>query len=295
MTSAPKQRRFFIQCGKAEADRIYELLEVALEDEGYPLSRFEIDEETQETEVSIYLFEDDEEGRAIIRDPLGSDGFGLDIQIEDIPDIDWVSHVLEGLQPVRAGRFFVHGSHDRENAQQGDIAIEIEAGQAFGTGHHGTTFGCLQMIQRLLKHDAPTKVLDLGTGSGVLAIALAKLMNQQILATDIDPIATRVALENAALNGVGHLVIGETSMGFDAPVMRDNKPFDLIVANILAGPLMRMAPQMWGHTQTGSHLILSGILATQRNRVLAAYRTAGFAHLRTTWDDEWVTILLKHP
>lgn len=293
MTSAPKQRRFFIQCGKTEADRIYDLLEVALEDAGYPLSRFEIDEDTQETEISVYLFEDDEDGYAIIREPLGSDGFGLDIQIEDIPDIDWVSHVLEGLQPVRAGRFFVHGSHDREDAQKGDIAIEIEAGQAFGTGHHGTTYGCLQMIQRLLKYDAPMKMLDLGTGSGVLAIALAKLTNQPILATDIDPIATRVALENAALNGVGHLVIGETSMGFSAPVLRQNKPFDLIVANILAGPLMRMAHEMHTHTHLGSHLILSGILATQRNRVIAAYRSAGFAHQRTTWDDEWVTLLFE--
>lgn len=292
---ALKQRRFFIQCGKTEADRIYDLLEIALEDEGYPLSRFERDEDTQDTEISIYLEMSDDEGIALIKDRLGSDAFGLDIHAEDIPDIDWVSHVLADLKPVRAGRFFVHGSHDRALVRQGDIAIEIEAGEAFGTGHHGTTYGCLNMIQRLLKYQTPNTVLDLGTGSGVLAIALAKVLNQPILATDIDPIATRVALENADLNGVGHLITGETSMGFAAPVLRENKPFDLIIANILAGPLMRMAPTMYSHTHSGSHLILSGILATQRNRVIAAYKTAGFAHIRTSWDDAWVTLLLKRP
>ena len=140
-----------------------------------------------------------------MRDVLAELGLDAAIGREVLPDIDWVAKSLEGLQPVRAGRFLVHGSHDRHSRRAGDLAIEIEAGLAFGTGHHGTTAGCLEMIETVVRREHPKNALDLGTGSAVLAIALAKLAHIPVLATDIDPVATRVAAENVRLNGVSAL------------------------------------------------------------------------------------------
>ena len=142
------------------------------------------------------------------------------ISREDLPDIDWVSRSLEGLKPVRAARFFVHGSHDRHRRKIGDLAIEIEAGMAFGTGHHGTTAGCLEMIDPVARRERPRNALDLGTGSAVLAIGLAKMAHIPILATDIDPVATKVAAENVRLNGVSAFVRTETATGFHHPALK---------------------------------------------------------------------------
>ncbi len=210
-----------------------------------------------------------------------------------MPDIDWVARSLEGLKPVRAGRFLVHGAHDRRRRQVGDLAIEIEAGLAFGTGHHGTTAGCLEMILDVARRERPRRVLDLGTGSGVLAIAIAKLLPARVLATDIDPVATRVAAGNARLNGVRARVRTVTAAGFHHPALAAARPFDLIVANILARPLMRVAPQMAAHVATGGSLILSGILERQREAVLAAYVGQRFRHVRTLRREGWVTLHLK--
>ena len=145
---------------------------------------------------------------AVIRDRLGHDCFGLEIEREDLVDKDWVSETLRELSPVSAGRFFVHGSHDRAAATGKRVAVEVDAGQAFGTGHHGTTAGCLDMLEVCLRESSgqlglPRRALDVGTGSGVLAIALAKVCHIPVLATDIDPVAVAVARENCRLNGVG--------------------------------------------------------------------------------------------
>ncbi|WP_193176521.1 50S ribosomal protein L11 methyltransferase [Oricola nitratireducens] len=289
------QTRLHLSAEKLEAERIFELLEREFEDDGYALANTEIDEPAQIFEVSLYADGEDDEIAAIetrMADCLGSDGFGLGIDREILPDIDWVAKSLEGLKPVRAGRFLVHGRHDRAAARANDIAIEIEAGQAFGTGHHGTTSGCLVMLERLIRTRRPKNVLDLGTGSGVLAIAVAKLAKCPVLATDIDPVATRVAKSNARLNGEAGLIRFETAAGFSNRAFLEEGPFDLIVANILARPLMRMAPDIAAELSPGGDVVLSGILATQRQMVLAGFRAAGLFHRRTIWRDEWVTIHL---
>ena len=201
---------------------------------------------------------------------------------------------LEGLKPVRAGRFLVHGSHDRDRRRPGDIAIEIEAGQAFGTGHHGTTAGCLEMIETVVRRERPRMRSISAPAARCSPSPLAKLAHIPVLATDIDPIATRVAAANARLNEVSRYIKTRDRArlppsGLFAP----RGPFDLIVANILARPLMRMAPQMARICQPGGSLILSGILERQRNAVLAAYAGQQLRHVRTLWRNGWVTLHLK--
>lgn len=286
------QTRLFVTAGKIEAERIFTMLEHEFEEDGLPVSNAEIDEDREIFEVSVYTFEPDEiEPR--IRDVLGSDTFGLELTREQVPDIDWVAHSLEGLKPVRAGRFFVHGSHDRDKRRVNDLGIEIDAGQAFGTGHHGTTSGCLDMISQVIRREHPRNALDLGTGSAVLAIGIAKLAPIRILSTDIDPVAVAVAQENVVKNGVAARIHTETATGFHHPAMRAAAPFDLIVANILARPLMQLAPEMRKHLAGGGSLILSGILETQREKVLAAYRVQGLFHIKTLRREGWVTLHLK--
>lgn len=193
---------------------------------------------------------------------------------------------------MRAGRFVVHGSHDRDKIRASEIAIEIDAGQAFGTGHHGTTAGCLETIEMVMRSRRVRNALDLGTGSGVLAIAVRKLKNIPVLATDIDPIAVRVARENVVRNGIASGISLETAPGFHSTAFSRHGPFDLIIANILARPLIRMAPQLANHLAPGGSVILSGILAAQRWKVIAAYNGARLRHVRTIWRNGWVTIHL---
>lgn len=285
------QTRLFFAAPKDAAYARYRILEAAFEEDGYPLAIVEIDEATAVYEVSLYLDGDAAPVENRIRELLGPDL--TEIGSEKLPDIDWVTHTLQGLEPVRAGRFLVHGSHDRDRRRIGDIAIEIEAGLAFGTGHHGTTSGCLEMIGRVLKKEKPANALDLGTGSAVLAIALAKLAHIPVLATDIDPVAARVASENVRLNQAEAFVTTVTATGFHHPAFGVRRPFDLIVANILARPLMRLAPAMAAHLSPGGSLVLSGILDHQRNAVLAAYVGQDFRHVTTLHREGWVTIHLK--
>ncbi|MGE0502997.1 MAG: 50S ribosomal protein L11 methyltransferase [Rhizobiaceae bacterium] len=287
------QTRYFLSAAKPDAERIYAALESAFEDEGAPLAIFEIDESREIHEVSLYVDEDDVDAEPRIRAALeglaGADAIGR----ETLPDIDWVRKSLEGLRPVQAGRFLVHGSHDRAARRPGGLAIEIEAGLAFGTGHHGTTAGCLEMLDRLVRATRPRNALDLGTGSAVLAIAIAKLARIPVLATDIDAVATRVASANVRLNEVHRYVATVTAAGFHDPVFSARGPFDLIVANILARPLMRLAPAMGRNLAKGGALVLSGILAEQRRAVLAAYGAQRFRHVRTLWREGWVTLHLE--
>ncbi len=287
------QTRLHVATDNAGADRLFPALEAAFEEDGLPLSVFDLDEVNGIKEVSLYALDDVDGIERRLRGVM--DGIGLDAAIsrEVLPDIDWVTKSLEGLQPVRAGRFLVHGSHDRHRRRPGDLAIEIEAGLAFGTGHHGTTSGCLEMIERVVRREHPKNALDLGTGSAVLAIAIAKLAHIPVLATDIDPVATKVAAANAKLNKVSHYIETRTAPGFHDPIFDQRAPFDLIVANILARPLMRMAPDMARSVRRGGSLILSGILERQRNAVLSAYVGQSLRHVRTLTRGEWVTIHLK--
>nr|WP_210327334.1 50S ribosomal protein L11 methyltransferase [Bartonella apihabitans] len=286
------QIRLHYKSPKREAEKQYELLDHAFEDDAFPLAITEIDEANGIYEVSLYV--DEAEKNSVL--PRFAQVLGVNenkIEIEILPDIDWVSHSLEGLGPVRAGRFFVHGSHDRDKVKPGDLAIEIDAGQAFGTGHHGTTVGCLELIADVMEHEKPQNALDLGTGSGILAIGIALIEPIRILATDIDPIAIKVAKENFALNGVAKTITAITATGLDDEEIKKRVPFDLIVANILANPLIELAPQMVPALKKGGSIVLSGILEEQHDRVVKAFEAEGAKYIKTLHHEGWVAIHLK--
>jgi ribosomal protein L11 methyltransferase len=286
------QIRLFVSASEQAAGRMLDLMERAFEDDGHALTSSEVDEDNDIWEASIYVDGDLEDNiRARLSACLEKEFGRVDILREALPEIDWVAKSLEGLKPVRAGRFLVHGSHDRARVRPGDVAIEIDAGQAFGTGHHGTTAGCLEMIERVMRRRRVSAALDLGTGSGVLAIAVRKLQPARILATDIDPVAIRVARENARRNAAADIEF-VTAAGFHAEAIARRAPFDLIVANILARPLMKMAPEIVGSLAQGGEVILSGILAEQRWKVLAAFNGQRLAHRATIWKEGWVTLHL---
>jgi ribosomal protein L11 methyltransferase len=285
--------RLYVTTSEAVAGDVLDALSDLFGEEDYAIATQEIDEANEIWEASIYMTADDEAEIAARFGALIEEQFpDLSIQREALPDIDWIAKSLEGLKPVRAGRFLVHGSHDADRVGPNDIGILIEAGQAFGTGHHGTTAGCLNMIGDVLKSRRVRNALDLGTGSGVLAIAVRRLVRIPVVATDIDPVAVRVARDNARINGVASGIKLATAPGFHHSVFRENSPFDLIIANILARPLMKLAPELVRHLSDDGTVILSGILASQRWKVIAAYNGAGLKHVRTTWMNGWVTIQL---
>jgi len=288
--------RLYVTTTEVLAGDVLDLLSEVFGEEDFAIATTEIDEKKDIWEASVYMMQVDEDDVRVRVEAALSEAFpDMTVEREVIPDVDWVAKSLEGLRPVRAGRFLVHGSHDRDKVRSGDIAIEIDAGQAFGTGHHGTTAGCLEVIDRVVRSRRVRNALDLGTGSGVLAIAVRKLKNIPVLATDIDPIATRVAAENVRRNGIASGIVTETAPGFHSTAFSNHGPFDLIIANILARPLIKMAPQLDTHLAPGGSVILSGILASQRWKVLAAYNGAHLRHVRTIWRNGWVTIHLDRP
>jgi ribosomal protein L11 methyltransferase len=214
------------------------------------------------------------------------------LAFSEIAAKDWVGESLAGLPPVRAGRFIVHGAHDRACVAVNRIGIEIEAALAFGTGHHGTTRSCLLALDRLCKLPTrPRRILDLGTGSGVLAIAAARALHRRVLATDIDANAVRAARDNAQLNRANGFIAVVQANGVTAPVIRTRGPFDLVFANILLGPLQRLAAPLTKIAAPGGRIVLSGIIAAQANAVLAAYR--GLALERRMTLDGWTTLVLR--
>jgi ribosomal protein L11 methyltransferase len=215
------------------------------------------------------------------------------LRFEAVEAKDWVKASLEGLQPVKAGRFLVHGAHDRHRVPGNRIGIEIEAALAFGTGHHGTTRGCLLLLDHVLNVRQPQRVLDLGTGTGVLAIAAAKALRRRILASDIDRRAAITARENARLNGAGNLVQAICATSFGAPEFTQCGPFDLVLANILANPLKRLATPMRAHLDASATVILSGLLPSQANGVIAAYRANGLVLRRRIELEGWTSLLLS--
>lgn len=286
--------RLFVTASERDCSDILDILSEVFEEGEYAIATMEIDEARDVWEASVYLPKAEEaEIKAKIADALAARYPALEIEREILPDVDWVAKSLEGLQPVRAGRFLVHGSHDRDKVLPGDVAIEIDAGQAFGTGHHGTTAGCLEMIDWVLRSRKVKSALDLGTGSGVLAIAARKIARIPVLATDIDPVAVKVARQNIRANDISNGISLAVAPGFHHGSFAKSGPFDLIIANILARPLMRMAPDLARHVAPGGTIILSGILASQRYKVLAAYNAQKLAHVRTIWRNGWVTIVMQ--
>ena len=216
-----------------------------------------------------------------------------DIAFDIVEAKDWVKTTLEQLVPVRAGRFIVHGQHDRAKVPPNKLGVEIEAALAFGTGHHGTTRGCLLLLDRVLKAYRPRRVLDLGTGTGVLAISAAKALRIKVLASDIDPLSVKVARDNARLNGAGELVKAIRAAGLSAPQFARSGPFDLVLANILANPLRQMATPMARHLACSALIILSGLLPHQAQSVIAAYRSRGLVLERHIQIEGWSSLLMR--
>ena len=212
------------------------------------------------------------------------------LRFERVAATDWVRESLAGLAPVSAGRFVVHGAHDRARSSDNRIGIEIEAALAFGTGHHGTTRGCLLALDWLCKSRPRRRILDLGTGSGVLAIAAARALRRPVLATDIDGSAVHAARANAALNRAGSFVEVVKADGVTGPKLREHAPYDLVLANILLRPLQSLAVPLMRLTTPGARVVLSGLLASQANAAIAAYR--GLALERRIDLDGWTTLVL---
>jgi ribosomal protein L11 methyltransferase len=213
--------------------------------------------------------------------------------IENIPQTDWVRESLAGLAPVTAGRFFVHGSHDWTRRRAGGVSIEIDAQTAFGTGHHGTTSGCLLALDRLLKQRRIGRALDLGCGTGVLAIAAARAGARFAVGTDIDVEAVTVAKQNASLNGVSDRFRCVVADGTRHPLLIKSQQFDLVFANILAGPLVKMAPGIVPLISPGGTLILSGLTAQQVNWVKSPYLALGLTFRDVRLFGSWATLTLE--
>ncbi|MGP9822584.1 50S ribosomal protein L11 methyltransferase [Salinarimonas sp. NSM] len=233
---------------------------------------------------------DEEAVRAMIRPVIGAEADRA--VFEAIAQKDWVAASLEGLKPVRAGRFLVHGSHDRHTRGANDLAIEIEAALAFGTGHHGTTRGCLLALVDELKRRRPARVLDVGTGTGILAFAAAKAVRRRVVAGDIDPVAIAVARDNARANGVAPWLDLYVGPGIRAGSAARPRHFDLVFANILAKPLKRLAPDLARVVAAGGTLVLSGLLARDVPGVLSAYRAQGFALAKRRDLEGWAALTL---
>jgi ribosomal protein L11 methyltransferase len=218
---------------------------------------------------------------------------GRAVAVAPLPDQDWIKLSHEGLPPVRAGRFFVYGAHDAGAVPHGVIPMRIEAGMAFGTGHHETTALCLSVLSDLAKRRRFSRVLDLGCGTGLLAIGAAKLWRKRVLASDIDPVAVEVARENAVANGEAPRVRAITANGLTHPLIAAAKPYDLIVANILAGPLTWLAPQIVRAVAPGGVVVLSGLLRNQENLVVSFYRPQRLILRGTRRDGPWSALVLE--
>lgn len=216
---------------------------------------------------------------------------GLETLVEDLMDADWIAMSLSGLPPVRAGRFFVYGAHDKGKVPSDTINIRIEAGAAFGTGHHGTTVGCLEAFETVLASGAPKRVLDVGTGTGVLGIAAALTGSGAVIGTDIHAPSVRIAAENAEINGAEAVFVEDADLSH--PAVAAGRPYDLVFANILARPLIDLSGAIHGVLRPGGQAILSGLLRAQEPEVVAAYAELGFEVEQVIHHDAWSALLLK--
>lgn len=280
---------------RASAERIADRLSEQLDPDACAISIFE-EGDGWVAEAVFTGAENRAERRAEIERLVASIAPAGTVTIGSIAERDWVARSLEGLAPVEAGRFVVHGAHDRHRVAPNRIAIEIEAALAFGTGHHGTTRGCLlafEMWLRRERHRGPLRVLDVGTGTGVLAIAAARALNAKVLASDIDPVAIAVARDNARLNRAGALFEGFTAAGAQAGRFRTRGPYDLIFANILEAPLRRLSQPLSALLAPGGRIILSGLLAAQAPGIIAAYRRQGLSLESRVPLEGWVTLTMR--
>ncbi len=275
---------------RAAAEGLSEAME-AMEPTPDGIGVFEMEDDSGLWEVGGYFSEaPDETALAVLAAAFRARPFA----VSELPPTDWVAKVKRELQPVEAGRFFVYGSHDADAVPDGRVALLIEAAMAFGTGHHGTTQGCLLAFEALLADGTPPgPVADIGAGTAVLAMAAARVWEDvPVIASDIDEVAVDVARANLAVNGMEGRVTCVEAAGFDHPALASGAPYTLIFANILKGPLLALAPDMATHVGASGHLILSGILNEQADDVSTAYAAQGFAAHRRATLGEWTTLTL---
>jgi ribosomal protein L11 methyltransferase len=260
--------------------------------------------------VSLFLIEDTDETRLTGYGAEAPDTAGLAAALADtalrmgtsvpaanvmlLPDVDWVAENQASFAPIRAGRFYIHDSDHLDPPPAGAVPVRVDAATAFGTGHHGTTRGCLEALDRLINAGlVSAPVLDLGCGTGILGIAAAKAMRVRVVGSDVDPIAVTKARENVRVNGVAAHMRTYESRGLDAVAVRRHGPFGLVLANILARPLERLAPLIAAHLAPGAPVVLSGLLRTQEPQVIAAYRRTGLFIRARIHHDEWSTLICR--
>ncbi|MBW4984637.1 50S ribosomal protein L11 methyltransferase [Mameliella sp. CS4] len=271
-----------------------EALGLALEEldpEPTGIGVFEIEDGTGTWEVGGYFTEAPNEIElALLAAAYDANSF----VISEVPDTDWVDKVRRELTPVEAGRFFVYGSHDADKIPDGAEPLLIEAAMAFGTGHHGTTQGCLEALDRLATEGFQGRnVADIGCGTAVLAMGAARIWPDPVIASDIDEVAVEVAEANVRANDLANKVTCVVAAGFDSRELHDRAPYDLVFANILKQPLIDLAPDMEKHLAPGGYAILSGILTWQADEVVEVYTAHGMPQLRRDVIGEWVTLTLR--
>jgi ribosomal protein L11 methyltransferase len=275
--------------GKAPAEAIGDALEF-LDPEPTGVGVFEIEDGSGLWEVGAYFTEaPDEIALALLAKANGAPDF----VISELPETDWVAKVRRDLAPVEAGRFYVYGSHDADTLPANKIGLLIEAAMAFGTGHHGTTLGCLKALDHLMAEGKTfDNVADIGCGTAVLAMAAAKISDKTVYASDIDEVAVEVAESNVRANDLAGRVICLEAAGFNHPVLSEKAPFDLVFANILKGPLVALAPDMAANVRPGGHVILSGILNPQADEVVEVYTRSGFNLVERQEIVDWTTLTM---
>jgi ribosomal protein L11 methyltransferase len=288
-----------LTCGEAAARRIADIIVETFDPATTAAAAFEEAADTNGSNNSAWIVEvyfgtalDEASVRALVAAAAGA-AAARAATFGRVDERDWVAASLEGLKPVRAGRFLVHGAHGRGAVKANDIAIEIEAALAFGTGHHGSTRGCLLMLDLVARKRRPRAILDLGTGSGVLAIAAAKLFKGKILAGDIDPVCVKMASANAKRNRVASFVRPVLAIGAAHPLFRQGAPYDLLLANIVARPLRDLAPHIARLTAPSADIVLSGLIARDVPGVAAAYGVQNIALSRRIDIDGWATLLMR--
>ncbi|MBS1300865.1 50S ribosomal protein L11 methyltransferase [Loktanella sp. SALINAS62] len=276
--------------GRAPAENLAQALE-SLDPEATGIGVFEVEDGSGLFEVAAYFTDPpDAVQLAVLAKVAGA----ADFNISEVPDEDWVAKVRRDLPPVAAGRFFVYGSHDADKVPDDKIPLLIEAAMAFGTGHHGTTLGCLLAFDRLLDDGfVPQNAVDIGAGTAVLAMAAAHVSPNRVIATDIDPTAVEVSAANVIANGLTGRVDSLIAAGFDEAALDAAAPFDLVFANILKGPLIAMAPDMFRATAKDGYAILSGILNEQADSVAGVYAESGYNVQCRDSIGDWTTLTLR--
>jgi ribosomal protein L11 methyltransferase len=283
-----------LSCDEPTARRLIHDLGESLDPEDTACSAFEAGNGAWRLEIHFHTAPDEAAVRALVAQAAGKAATGK-LEFSQVAAADWMAQSLAGLTPVTAGRFTVHGAHHRAGVGPNRIGIEIEAALAFGTGHHGTTRGCLLTLDDLVKRQRPRNVLDVGTGSGVLAIAAARTLRRAVNAVDIDPLAVSVAKVNARLNCAGAFIAFGRANGPATRNVRRRAPYDLIFANILLTPLQRMAVGLSALAAHGGHIVLSGLLPSQANAAIAIYRAQGLTLERRILLEGWATLMLRKP